>query len=518
MISRQRNNLGLTFSAAARPRVSDSSRQRLLTNQTELLNATREFAEGLAARGQSVAPLQVATAAMQEATTQLAASEWTGALTAEQRALAALVQARQNIRQMLAQSNSSSSACRSFDRQQRQKMRTPEELEKEQKSELAEQRRQLDELAQRERKWSEDVQSSSSPGSTALAEAQRQVLDDTKSAGQSLEKLEAASEATRQQAGHAVDDMRRGLEAWEQQQAAEAARRAAAAADKLARLAEHLTALQSRDFLDKLAQSQSAAQKLSREQADVARQFGERRDESPGSTEQQNALATQAELLAELLGRLRADAWEEGAGTQNALDALEGEQAAASIARQMRQAAQAGAQRDWDSAAREAGTAGRRLAELAEGLRQLRDDYAQPKLDELVALEEQLARLLEQFPAGQEGQPSPATLGQLGEIRERLAPLAQQDARLAEALYDVERNATAGNAGQVTPGGQPLPPGVYPGFSPLKSGWLHVNRALQAKIQELILAGALLDADESVPPDFKELVEEYYRALSDDLR
>ena len=38
------------------------------------------------------------------------------------------------------------------------------------------------------------------------------------------------------------------------------------------------------------------------------------------------------------------------------------------------------------------------------------------------------------------------------------------------------------------------------------------------KIQEAILAGALQDADQPIPPEYKALVEKYYRALSDDLR
>ena len=41
---------------------------------------------------------------------------------------------------------------------------------------------------------------------------------------------------------------------------------------------------------------------------------------------------------------------------------------------------------------------------------------------------------------------------------------------------------------------------------------------LQAKIQEVILRDALLDRDENVPPQYKALVEEYYRLLSEDLR
>ena len=45
-----------------------------------------------------------------------------------------------------------------------------------------------------------------------------------------------------------------------------------------------------------------------------------------------------------------------------------------------------------------------------------------------------------------------------------------------------------------------------------------VAKALQTKIQEAILAGALMDADQPVPPAYQELVEKYYRTLSDDLK
>ena len=43
-------------------------------------------------------------------------------------------------------------------------------------------------------------------------------------------------------------------------------------------------------------------------------------------------------------------------------------------------------------------------------------------------------------------------------------------------------------------------------------------QALQAKIQDIILRDILLDKDEPVPPQYKALVEEYYRVLSDDAR
>ena len=44
------------------------------------------------------------------------------------------------------------------------------------------------------------------------------------------------------------------------------------------------------------------------------------------------------------------------------------------------------------------------------------------------------------------------------------------------------------------------------------------SKALQAKIQELILNDALVDRDGAVPPGYKDKVEDYFRVLSEDLR
>jgi hypothetical protein len=45
-----------------------------------------------------------------------------------------------------------------------------------------------------------------------------------------------------------------------------------------------------------------------------------------------------------------------------------------------------------------------------------------------------------------------------------------------------------------------------------------VTQALQTRIQEEILESSVMDADPSVPSAYKELVDKYFKALSDDLR
>ncbi len=42
--------------------------------------------------------------------------------------------------------------------------------------------------------------------------------------------------------------------------------------------------------------------------------------------------------------------------------------------------------------------------------------------------------------------------------------------------------------------------------------------ALQAKIQEMVLENTLVERNGPVPPQYKTLVDDYYRVLSQDLR
>ena len=63
-----------------------------------------------------------------------------------------------------------------------------------------------------------------------------------------------------------------------------------------------------------------------------------------------------------------------------------------------------------------------------------------------------------------------------------------------------------------TSGGFRLPPVGY------NDGVATVILALQAKIQEMVLDSALVERNGPVPPQYKNLVEDYYRVLSQDLR
>jgi hypothetical protein len=158
-------------------------------------------------------------------------------------------------------------------------------------------------------------------------------------------------------------------------------------------------------------------------------------------------------------------------------------------------------------------------------------------LKELMALEEQLAQLQQQMKRAQNKSDDPsASLSQKwGQLEPRLDRLASADPRVAQALRELREGkpakpgtesstATPQPGSKIRPGefrngGGEVPEGFYSWLElGDSSGVREVSKVLQTKIQEAILAGALMDADQPVPPAYKELVEKYYRALSDDLR
>ena len=171
-------------------------------------------------------------------------------------------------------------------------------------------------------------------------------------------------------------------------------------------------------------------------------------------------------------------------------------------------------------AARDADQAAQRLDDLAHDLEAVRRDAVQPQLERLLAAEKQAAVLQERLRSIR--QPS-----QLAEIQKGMAELAEQSTNSLPVKDNCGRPSTnsksqsaAAHTGILTQvekindgsAGYYVPP---VGFN---DGVLGVILALQAKIQEIVLDSALADRDGRVPPSYKELVEDYYRVLSQDLR
>ena len=576
LIVRQRQNLSEAFAAQEQSPLENGTAISLGENQSDLLEKTREFEEGIAKLAGPVPTLASAVVAMQSAVDTLAARQLPAAVAAEKQALADLIRARENVRKKLSQSSSqSASACRKFDREQRQKLRMPEKKkEQDKQQQIADLRSKLDDLAQRERKWSQECQqcnsksSSSKPSQSSKSQSaqgqssSQQQSEQAKSsssqkegaqqqqAGQNqgdqpseprtpaeiaqdqekmraeldklrerLEKLTAAGAAARDQARQADESMEQGLQELEKQDGLAAAKEGERSAEQLERLAEHLAAMSSRDFGQRLDQAQKLARKLADKQQSLEQSQqsgksgngkagqGSAKNEAAEQARHERGLAGEADLLADQLEALERDASRERGGVQRKLRDVQAENPPREISSLMRQAAGDLESKHPDQAGRGVAQAQRRLDELSRALGDIQSQFSQPDLEELIALEQQLANLMQQSQRAGQGKEKVTAAQQekWSELDNRLAGPAKGDKRLAKALHRMREGVT--------------PEGHYSWLELADfTGPREVAKALQMKIQEAILAGALQDADQPIPIEYKALVEKYYRALSDDLR
>lgn len=586
LIVRQRQNLNEAFAAQDQSPVDSETADRLHESQAELLEKTREFEQGIAQLAGPIPTLASAVLNMQAAVDALATKQVTGAVGAEKQALADLIRARENVRKKLSQSNSqSASACRKFDREQRQKLRMPEKKKGQDKQQqVADLRKKLEDLAQQERKWSEACsqcnnpsssgkpsqssqsqssksQSSESQSQSSSAQQSEQASSDSaKNEGQQeqqtgqkqggrpsetrspaelaqeqqkmraeldklrerLEKLTAAGAAAREQARQADESMAQGWSELDKQDGLAAAKEGERSAEQLERLADHLAAMNAGDFGQRLDQAQKLARKLADQQQALGKsqqqsepsghaksaseKSGSGRGDARQAARNERELAGEGDLLADQLEALARDASREKGGVQGKLRSVQAENPPREISGLMREAAGDLESNRKEQAGRGMAQAGRRLDELSRSLGDIHSEFSQPELEELMALEQQLASLMEQSKRGETGQEKvAATQQKWSELGNRLEGPAKSDKRLAHALHRMREGVT--------------PEGHYTWLELADfNGPREVAKVLQMKIQEAILAGALQDADQPIPTAYKALVEKYYRALSDDLR
>ncbi len=571
LIKRQREQLAQSFAAQDQLSLKKTAAMKMTAAQTELQDQTIEFAKGLAERGAAVLPLDEAGRQMGTAVTALEEGDVVAAVPAQQQALTYLIMARENLRKKL--SNSSSSAeCRKFDREQKQKLRLPEQKKQDQQKQLAQSKKQLEELAKRERQWSQQASqacrnpasgSSSKPSEQPpqpakedVAQAQEQMVKELSELQEQIAQNELAGKTAQEQAARAKEAMEQGQKELEQNKGDAASKQGETAADRLEQLAAHLAAMHQKDVGQRLHQAQKNAAELAAKQEKLAgkaagkRENGEGKtpsDEKGGGGEQpsdqalageQQDLAQQVKMLAEVLDKLREDAQAEKGPTAGTLEQIAAEQKPGEIAAGMERTAA-----DLKNGKPEAGQTGAKqasddLSQLARALGAAKGELSQPLLQELMKLEEQLAKLREEAgKAGKAGSRSekaegktpgegPGSVAEKWEqLQERLQQLAESDKRLNEALRKLGGNQPLQPGDKLRPsefqpnGNQETPPGHY-SWDQLGDykGLDEIAKALQVKIQEAILAGAMHDADEPVPPEYKGLVEKYYRTLSDDLR
>ena len=565
LIARQRENLNRTFALERETSVDDAAARRLAKYESELHAAAAEFAEGLAGIAGPIPALENAVTAMESAKTSLEAKDLSSARPLEEAALKGLIGARQNLRKLLKQNSSSqASACRKFDRQQSQKLRRPPADQT--KRQLAALENDLKELAKREQKFSEEIepkdgggpqleppeqqeqrsrdsQKRSSKGSKAgsssgatenqksqtepsPAEQQKQAAQEAERLSKLAQNDEALTEHVKSRLDQASGTVGDSSRAIEEMRRAEAAQKAREAARQLASVARQVGALKANEVSDRLARQCDLALEIARAERELGQAL-ERLAASRAASNlsasrlagRQRELAEETAALADVLEQLNATAKIEDRELAQAIAQAAISSPPREVEQLMRQNSDAIGSGKAEQAARDAAIAAGRLEALAHDLASVRRAAAGPELERLLAAEKEATNLKERLRSVRQSSQQAGAERAIADLAGRLQNLTRGEGRLkqaAEGLVNATQSSHAGwTRNDKVPEGEAgyfVPPIVY------TENLGAVIVALQAKIQEIILENTLVERNGPVPPEYKNLVEDYYRVLSQDLR
>jgi hypothetical protein len=542
LIARQRDNLKHTFAHLDDSTVETPTAQRLSKTEHELAQATAEFTQGIEARAGPVPCLHEAQDAMQAASGSLDQKDLKSGGGSEEAALAGLIKARQNIRKFLSQSSSCASACRKFDQEQKQKIRKPPQEDKKQR--LAKLQDEIQKLAREEKKFSEDVapksggaqvekkdadkqdrQSAQKSGGSsggekpseakdALAERQQKSAEKAAELQKLVHEDDALTELARERMDAAADAAQASAQSMQNGRPREAGEQAADAAEQLERLARHVAGLKAPDLPTRLGQSESLARQLAKQQQGVGKDLQGKGGRRPADDERR--LSEEARTLADLLRRLERDAADKDRDLADRLREASEANPPQTVVEQMCRAAAALKEGRPDEARPDVEQSGRMLDELGQHLESARHGLTGPQLDRLMALEKQAAEAQKALESVNSDRDKAEAEKKLADLRDALDPVPKEG-KLAEAADKLDAAVRNGASWKQQ---EPHDPrfGAYVPPVEYDENVRGVVQALQARIQEIILKDALLDKDEAVPPQYRKLVEEYYRVLSEDLR
>jgi len=581
LIARQRVNLSRTFVLEGDRSIDEKAAMRLSTFEEELATATTEFYEGLKARGVDIPALDEAAGAMRSATAALDKKELPSAQSHEEAALKSLISVRRNLRKLLSLSSANqASECRKFDRQQVQKIRRPPQDKKEQLEadlmELAKREEEFSEEIEAKGGGGADVEpppaneqqqaespedpakepSSKKPSSSPPTKSSASGKSSSKSTQSGASPVEqqqkAAAEAERlrqmAQKDKTLTDLAKGrLDAaakmvqessreMEAGRSAEAAEKAREAARKLEAAARQVGALKAKELADALARERDIAQAIAKAERELGKSLEAGAEPKPGETAtaskpgksgdrsgkagRQRELADDVAALADVLERLRTGAALDYRELAQSIDRAARQNPPREVEDSMRRNAEAIESGRNAQAARDAEQAAQRLEALAQDLESVRRAAVQPQLERLLAVEKQAAEVQERLRSMRQASQlaeAEKVMADLAGAVDKLAPGEGSMRQAVDKLQSAMRGAHTGvlsRVDQVTDAtsGYLVPPVGY------NDGVVAVILALQAKIQEIILDSALAERDGPVPPRYKELVEDYYRVLSQDLR
>jgi chromosome segregation ATPase len=306
----------------------------------------------------------------------------------------------------------------------------------------------------------------------------------------------------------------------------QAAGEARAAARKLESAARQVGALTARELSDRLARGRDLAQAIAKAERELAQalereaasgQTGSKAETQLGAN--QRDLADEVAALADVLKQLKIKAALEQPELVESIGRAAQSNPPEEVEDSMRRNVAAIGAGRIAQAAREADNAAQRLDALALDLESARRAAVQPQLDRLLAAEKQAAELQEGLRSIRQASQQAETEKAISDLARLVENLAPGEGNLSQASEKLASATQTGGAGwthndKIEPGqsGFFVPPVGY------TAGVAAVVLALRARIQEIMLDNALVERNGPVPPQYKSLVEDYYRILSQDLR
>lgn len=563
LIKQQREILGRTFAASNQSTSVAAISKKLAQQQQTLAGQTRELTIALEQKVGPMPSLAVAATEMDHATEDLLQTEGSpaqthaaqthaaqiqAAQTHEETALASLIAARRNLRKILKQNNSQSQACKSVDKQQMDKLRKPEsqqqQQEQDQQQKLAEVRKQLEEMANKQESFCQSAKAcsqpsakpSGSPSAKQLAAEQRSAAKGAEELKQQLEK-EPFGDLAPKRLAEVADSIRRSAETLEDGSENEGSiAKAKDAARELRELSEHLRRRHLPDFGDKLDTARRQAERIaaqqqelseavaSTEQADEVDPVGDKPAAGQADRaklgQQQRELASDTEELSDLVNQLLADSADQQWQVQKAL--LQGSSSTAPqrAAADMRQAADALGEDRADEASRSGKRAADTLRSFAGDLQRLHEMLGPARLEQLTLMERKVAEMRKQLERQRRAAEQARALAQVSELAQAVQQMSRGDAELQTAASRLGEAAAGGFVQETSDHREEEfvdSPALNQSSISVVEGLRDVGVVLQQRIQEAILRGALLQNDGAVPPEYVEIVDEYYRVLSEDI-
>ncbi|MCM2372766.1 DUF4175 family protein [Aporhodopirellula aestuarii] len=516
LIKQQREILGRTFAATQQQDVRNDIGSKLADQQRHLREQTESLTEALMEKIGPIPSLTHSMQAMSNAIEDLAVNAIVEGQNDEEDALAELIASRQNLRKILKQSNSQAKMCRNVDQQQIDKIRKPEQKKDEEKEQqLSSLRQKLDQLAKEQQSFCQSAKacekpgqsnstsesaSGSSPSRNDLAQQQEQATDEAQQIQQQLSDGKFGSLAPKRVQQAAAQIKQSGDLISEGDDDSRAIQLAEEAAKRLQDLSDYLAKRHAPDFGEKLLTAGRQAEKLAEEQDRriVADHNSRQRDatDEKKQTRQQSQLADDAEQLADLVDQILAEAIDQDWQIQRALTEQLATAAPREAANEMRDAATLHPEKPAAAAAAGA-RASRTLKRFATAVEEIRQAMGPVRLGELTQAEQQAAALLKELRRAS----TPAELAMVQAATQKLSAstrsLGRDDPELAQAAEALPKLAAAPET--------------------LGEGLRKVDEILQRRIQEAILSGAMQQSVGAVPPQYTDMVEAYYRVLSEDV-